>query len=202
MQRLSNEGESLITKRVIQNFNDINKYTMELSDKILNALYGYLNCLSTEDEYAYVYIADKEEIQKFPEEIITGGQDYYMGDFVFNSECGFTKYRIHKYECRYSCELRGKNLGSIMTLKVSFNKISEEVYRDIMNRFIKTNKEVVALLELGNVIYCAYSTYSFPYIKYGSFNRDDDTCFIIRNRIPCFMPYLKQTPLKVVREIQ
>lgn len=74
---------------------------MEVSNKTLNALNDYLNWANTEDEYAYIYITNKNDIQKFPEEISDQKGNYYIGDFVFNDGCGFTKYKIRKDEYRY-----------------------------------------------------------------------------------------------------
>lgn len=178
------------------------KLTTEIAEGTLNVLHNYLNSAKNENknEYAYIYIANKNDIQKFPEEISDRKGDYYIGDFVFNDECGFTQYKIHKDEYHYSCEYKGYLKGSEVILDISLKDIPESIYVDLVDNFINTGNEIVVLLREENIIRCIYSK---SMIARTSFERNcEEYLFSIRPLISKFAPYLKPVPLKVVREIQ
>lgn len=179
---------------------DLHNFTKELAEGTLSVLHDYSNLAKNEDEYAYIYIANKNDIQKFPEEISERKGDYYTGDFVFNDGCGFTKYKIRKGEYRYNCEYNGHLKGSTVILDIYLQDISETIYIDIVKNFIEPQNEIVVLLIEENVIRCIYSKSMISRTKLD--RKEGKYCFCVEPLIPKFMPYLKPTPLKVVREIQ
>lgn len=200
MQRLLNEGELLIAmKKAIQISLELSKYAREESDKTLNALNNYLNRKNTENKYDYIYICNKNEIQKFPEEIKDRKGDYYIGDFVFNDGCGFTKYKVHANEYKYHCEYYGQYKGSGAILDIYLQYISESMYIYMVKNLIDQKNDIVVLLEKGNVVHCIYSNRMITEKKLD--RKDGIYCFSINHLISCFMPYLKSGKLKVIREV-
>lgn len=175
-----------------------NKNTIEIAEETLKVLHDYLNH-TKKNEYVYIYVVNKNDIQKFPEEISDRKGDYYIGDFVFNDECGFTKYKIRKDEYQYNCECLGHKKGNRVTLDIYLQDISETIYIDLVKNFIDHEKEIVVLLEEKNIIRCIYSNY-----MYASTNLDrknEKYSFCVESIISKFMPYLKSENIKVIREV-
>lgn len=201
VQRLISKENLLIkAKEWLETSFSFSKDEMAVLDKALNELNGYLNPSKNENEYVYVYIADKFDIlnARMNERTEQTNPDY-IKNIVFEDGCGFTKYKIRKDAYQYSMECPCNHIF-ISTLYIFLDKASEAVRNDIMKRFIEPTNKMIVLFEDGT---------DFFYINTGSMSSREkldyvsgEICFFVRSQKLFFYPYLKPTPLKVVREIQ
>lgn len=201
VQRLISKENLLIkAKEWLETSFSFSKDEMAVLDKALNELNGYLNPSKNENEYVYVYIADKFDIlnARMNERTEQTNPDY-IKNIVFEDGCGFTKYKIRKDAYQYSIEAPCNHIF-ISKLYISLDNVSEAARNDILKKFIEPTNKMIVIFEYGT---------DFFYINTDSMRSREkldyvsgEICFFVRSQKLFFYPYLKPTPLKVVREIQ
>ena len=154
--------------------------------------------LTSDNDYAYLYVAHKSDILKFPAEINSPKytRDYYEGDFIFKEGHGFVKYRIESENINLLYERRGSRYTTRTQLDVCIDKFRIDKHIDITKNV--NGQDLVLLLEFSEMR-CIYS-HDIPSRIW--MERIDEILYMrIEVLIPAFMPFLKSGKVETIREV-